>query len=204
MDVVFLLGIAVGIVSVLLMAWQVRLQRIVLLEDREERTAQSERRRATLLAALHTELQAIRSAADADLSAYSVYNLSNPRAASRATEGEVRYRLSFVWTPLLCDTIEEAINEAALLRLMAPQIDKLQGLRGRILRVNTLVNHKASLFPALMQAEPPREIGYGERHWAEDKAVVLNNEIERESRAIVPDCDVILGWWRSDDDEKKK
>ncbi len=36
---------------------------------------------------------------------------------------------------------------------MIPQIERLNSLGGRILRVNALVGYKMGLFPAVMQAE---------------------------------------------------
>ncbi len=99
MDAIFLVGAVLGILSVLVGAWQVRLDRIALEEDRRERTAQRELHRSTQLAALRSELQAIRQAAEIDLGEYRGNDLSNPRVvqgvSGLALEGEVRHRLGF-------------------------------------------------------------------------------------------------------------
>jgi len=73
-------------------------------EDRRERAAQREQRRAALQASLQAGIQAIYTAADADLTDFKHQYVSHPRIAQNpsatAIEGEFRYRLSFPWTPL--------------------------------------------------------------------------------------------------------
>lgn len=199
--VVSVLGIAL---SVFFAVRQIGLATTGLLEERKERAAQREQRRAALLASLQAEVQAIHSAADADLNDFKRQNISHPRIAQNpsasAVEGEFRYRLSFPWTPLPDAAIVEAIREAGLLGLTTPQIQKLQALRTRILRINALVRYKANLYPALMLADTPRQDPrvYGDGPWAEDKAVVLNNAIEIEARGVMADCAEVMKWWDAD------
>lgn len=173
-------------------------------EDRKERTAQREQRRAALLTALRAEVETIRSAADADLNDYEGTNLSHPRIAQkgsdREVEGRERYRVSFPWTSLPDTAIQEAIREAGLLGLTAVRIQKLLELRARILRINSLVLHKANLYPPLMLAPVPRNepLIYGDRPWAFDKAVVLNNDIWMTAKYILADCAEMTKWWEGE------
>jgi len=198
---VLLLGIIVGVVSVLLAAWQVRLGRTTFVEEQRAEADQRERRRATLLSALQAEVQVVSSAADADLNDFKGHNLSHPRvtqtSTARSVEGEVRYWFSFAWTPLPHDAVDQAIREASLLNLTAQQITRLQTLRLRILRVNALAQYKANLYPALMLADIPRHQPRisADRPWAEDKAAVLNNAAEAEVSAILNECGEIAKWW---------
>lgn len=202
------------IASALLIAWQVwlltrqvRLQRIALEDDQRARAAQRAERRASLLTALRAELRAIQSAAELDYGEYKGYDQSNPRVeqgvSGQRIEGERRHRLGFPWTPLPDDTINQAIGEAALLGLTS-HIEKLNSLRGRILRVNTLVRYKMGLFSALMQAEVAKQFQLHTDHWAEEKGWILNNAIEAEVHSIIHDCKAILESWRFEADAEKK
>ena len=210
-----ILTFGIGILGVALMAYlafrqmrlaarQVGLATAGILEDRKERAAQRENRRASLLTALKAELQIIRVAADADLNDFEGTNLSHPRivrqGAARDVEGRERYRVSFPWTPLPDTAIQEAIREADLLDLTATQIQKLLELRARIQRINSLVLHKASVYPALMLASVPRSepLVYGDRPWAFDKAVLLNNDIQIAARDILADCAEMMKRWESE------
>jgi len=96
--------------------------------------------------------------------------------------------------------IVEAIREAGLLGLTAPQIQKLQSLRTRILRINALVHYKANLYAALMVAGTPREYTLidGDRPWAEDKAANLNNVMEFEVQVVLVECAEAMKWWEGD------
>ena len=187
-----------------LAARQVSLATTDLLEERKERAAQREQRRTALLTALKAEVETIRSAADADLNDYEGTNLSHPRivrqGAARDVEGRERYRLSFPWTPLLDTAIQEAIREAALLALTTAQIQRLLELRARVQRINSLVLHKANLYPALMAAAAPRNepLIYGDRPWVLDKAVVLNSDIQMVAKDILADCAAMMLWWKED------
>lgn len=198
------IGVLGFFVSTFFAVRQIRLATTGLSEDRKERAAQRERRRLALLTALKAEVETIRSAADADLSDYEGTNLSHPRivrqGAAREVEGRERYRLSFPWTPLPDTAIQEAIREANLLGLTAPQIQKLLEVRARILRINSLVLHKANLYPALMLAPVPRNepLIYGDRPWAFDKAVLLNNDTQMAVKDILADCAEILKWLEGD------
>lgn len=177
---------------------QIGLATTALAEDREERKAQREQRRAALEASLRAEVQAIHSTADADLNDFEGHNASHPRIqqhpSARAVEGENRYWFSFPWTPLPDAAIVEAIREAGLLGLTAAQIQKLQDLRTRIVRINGLVQYKVNLYPALMLSDVPRHLPdiYRERPWAEDKAANLNNDMKMEVHAVLVDCAEIL------------
>lgn len=199
-----------GILGIVLAAYfavrQIRVATTGLLEQRKEWAAQRERQREALLAALKAEVHAIRDAADADLSDFEGYNVSHPRIqqnpSARAVEGENRYWFSFPWTPLPDAAIVEAIREAGLLGLTSSQIQKLQAVQTRILRINGLVQYKVNLYPALMLSNIPRHMPdiYRERPLAEDKAANLNNSMKIEVHAVVVDCAEILKWWEGDAD----
>lgn len=196
---VFLAGRQIG-----LAARQIGVATTALSEDREEREAQREQRRTALEASLQAEVQAIHSTADADLNDFEGHNASHPRAkqnpSARAVEGETRYWFSFPWTPLPDAAIVEAIREAGLMGLTTAQIQKLQALRTRILRINALVQYKANLYPALMLSHIPRHTPdiYADRPWAEDKAANLNNDMKMEVHAVLVDCAEVLKWWEGE------
>ncbi len=165
-------------------------------------SAPSAQRRASVLSALQAELRAIKSTAEADYDEYRG-NTSTPRIAQRgsslAQEGMMRHRLGFPWAPLRDDSIKQAISEAALLGLTKPQVDRLRALSERISQVASLVSYKVAMYPALIQADIPRELTvqqmYGPRSWAEDKAATLNNGIEAEIYPIIQECKAILETW---------
>lgn len=183
---------------------QIRIATTGLLEERKERAAQREQRRASLLTALRAEIETIRYAADGDINDYEGYHVSHPRiarqGAAREVEGRERYRVSFPWTPFPDTAIQEAIREADLLGLTAAQIQKLVELPARIQRINSLVLHKANLYPALMLAPVPRNepLIYGDRPWAFDKAVLLNNDIQMAVKDILADCAEMMKWWEGE------
>jgi hypothetical protein len=112
----------------------------------------------------------------------------------------VRFPLSFTWTALPDATVVEAIREAALLGLTTPRIRKLQDLRTRILRINSLVQYKANLYPALMLANVSRHMGTtsGDNPWGQDKAALLNNAITTEVKDVLVDCLEILKWLKAE------
>jgi hypothetical protein len=211
MDIVTLLLVVASLGTLLINARQwalqtkaLRLQTEALEEDRSERRMQREQRRTTLLAALRAELREIQSAAEAD---YIEYRGEQPQmdrikreGDSRADEGDVRHRLGFPWSPLPEDNIAEAISEGALLGLNAEQIERLLALRGKIQRVDTLVRYKVGLYPALIQANVPREATmdpyHSTRHWAEGRAAHLNSALESAVYAIAQECKAILESWR--------
>lgn len=203
-----ILGIALtaffAVRSMRLAAQQVSVATTGLLEERKERAAQREQRRAALLTALRSEVETIRSTADGDLKEYEGYDFSHPRVArqgaARDVEGPERFRLSFPWTPLPDTAIQEAVREADLLGLTAPQIQKLMEIRARIQRINSLVLHKANLYPALMLVPVPRNepLIYGDRPWPFDKAVVLNNDIQMAVKDILADCAEMMKWWEGE------
>lgn len=207
MDILIVAAV-VGILGVFLSVFfavrQIGLATTALSEDRKERAAQTEQRRSALLTALRAEVETIRSAADADLTDFKGSNLSHPRIAqnpsARAVEGVARYWYSFPWTPLPDAAIVEAIRKAGLLGLTAPQIQKLQLLQTRILRINALVQYKANLYPALMLTNIDRHMPdiYRDRPWAEDKAANLNNATEFEAHAILADCAEVQKWLDGD------
>jgi hypothetical protein len=94
--------------------------------------------------------------------------------------------------------MEQAIREAGLLGLSAAQIQRIQSLREKIRRVNTLVLHKANLLSALIQASIPRNPTLpGELPWAHHRAVNLNNAIIDELSGIRKECIEINRWWES-------
>lgn len=168
-----ILGIAltalIAVRQMRLAAQQVSLATTGLLEERKERAAQREQRRTSLLTALKAEIETIHSTAEADRIDYEGADVSHPRiarqGAARDVEGRDRYRLSLAWTPLPDTAIQEAIRDAGLLGLTEPQIQKLVELRSSLLRINSLVLHKANLSPALMLSPYPRNepLIYGDR-----------------------------------------
>ncbi len=195
-----LIGTILGIPAVIFAGLQVRFARLALVEDRIERAAQREYHRTSLAASLRAELDAIRTAAEADLKEFGGSDLSFPRVqqtnGARSIEGPERFQLSFAWTPLPQNTIEQAIGEADLLSLTVDQVRNLQGLRVRILRVNALIAHKMGLFSALVQANVPKDFFktmYSDRPWAQDKAAALNIAIQDEVNHIVKECSNIVG-----------
>jgi hypothetical protein len=180
------------------------LQTDALVEDRFERMRQREQLRSTLFAALRAELREILSAAEAD---YVEYRGEQPKSdriqregSSLVNEGEIRHHLGFPWSPLPDDNITQAISEAALLGLTSKQIEELQALQGRIRRVDTLVRYKVGLYPALMQADVPKDLTvaqiYGTRPWVVGRADHLNNALSATVYSITGDCKAILGSWR--------
>ncbi len=205
----FLIGIAIAVAALLVNVRQlglqtraIGLQTTAMEEERRERAAQREQRRATLLAALQAELQAIMSSAGEDYSEYRGENTSSPRmtqeGSSKAIEGQTRHQLGFAWTLLPDETIKQVISEAALLGLSPDQIGKLQTLRGHIMRVGALVSYKVGLYPALMQADIPKEGTvrefYGPYSWAQKRASHLNNALSAIMYSIAGESKAILAW----------
>lgn len=164
-------------------------------------TNEREHQRQALLTALQHEIRLIESVAEGDLDDYGGYGgtaRSRGDAGGRHVEGEGRYRLAFPWTPLPDSSMEQAIREAGLLGLSAAQIQRIQSLREKIRRVNTLVLHKANLLSALIQASIPRNPTLpGELPWAHHRAVNLNNAIIDELSGIRKECIEINRWWES-------
>lgn len=99
--------------------------------------------------------------------------------------------MAFAWTPFPDSAIEQAIHEASLLGLTPAQIQSLQTLREQIRRTNTLIQHKGSLLPALIQANIPREGGMPPLPWAHHRANNLNNAVEYELYGIRKECSEI-------------
>jgi hypothetical protein len=215
MDIVtplIVIGVIAAVVTLAINARQLALQTTALRlqtasyeEGRLEQVRQRELHRMTLFAALRAELREIQSSAEAD---YVEYRGEQPQSArirregsSQATEGERRHRIGFPWSPLPDDTLAQAISESAVLGLKADQIEKLLALRGMIRRVDTLVRYKVGLYPALIQADIPRdwsvEPPYG-MHWAEGRAAHLNNALDAAVYQIAQECKAILESWRFD------
>lgn len=215
MDVVTSVLAAAAIASLAINARQLslqttalRLQTASMEEDRAERASQRQLQRTTLFTALKAELQEIRTTAQAD---YDEYRGDHPQSDrvrqegdSRANEGERRHRIGFPWSQLPDNIVAQAISEAALLGLKPGQIEQLLTLRGRIQRVDTLVRYKVGLYPALMQADVPKDWTMTTGPWVEGRAAHLNNALEAAVYSIIASCNAILDKWRFEETSSAK
>jgi len=159
-----------------------------------EEAERAERHRATILSALQIEVETINRATIEDLEDFDLHVRNTPRTQAASNETEFGFKRSFVWTPLPMSTVEQAIHEAYLLNLTKDQLESLQVLRLKLLRVDSHNAAKISVMSALVDntIEQMRE-AYTTR-WAGVRADNLNAILRTELGQVQSVCAKIIKW----------
>ncbi len=164
-------------------------------QQREEaRRASEERHRATIFTALRIELETIQRSADQDLEEFQLHTRNRPRTQAVSNEGEPGFKRSFVWTPLPMSTLEQAIYEAYLLGLTKEQLQSLQDLRLRLIRINSHIDAKISVMSALVQNTVGQMLEQYTQMWAGVRSDNLNSIVTDELRKMSGECATIIKW----------
>ncbi len=170
-----------------------------LLRHKAEESTREKRHRTTILSAFQTEVEIIHRGAEQDLEDFELHSRNTPRTQAASNESEVGFKRSFVWTPLPMSTIEQAIHEAYLLDLTKEQLESLQDLRLRLLRINSHVDAKIAVMSVLVDTTVDQmQIMYSHR-WAGVRADNLNEILRTELRQMESVRGKIIEWLSKDE-----